>query len=377
MLLKPEDFIQESLSVYIHFPFCKLKCLYCDFYSNVFPYTDYVRYLIKEIELYYNLFGSLKVNTIYIGGGTPSLISLKDLSLLFDSIKKFFDTSGCKEITIEVNPESFNKQSALFYKEIGINRISIGAQSFDDIVLKKIGRIADSKKNIEAIELAKSIFTNVNIDIIYGIPGQDIKKEVSWIRSFLPDHVSAYCLTISKGTPIYKLRKSFKLPDGMLNYFFCYLHKTLKSMGYLHYEISNYALPGKESLHNKNYWDLGFYLGLGAGASGYIAKDRKYRYVNHRLKNYKKSIDNGLLPIKYKEFLGHKEILTENVMLGLRTSKGIKIDVFDNPKKSLLYEKIRDFVDKKYVKIDNDYLLPTLKGWCVIDKIVLDLISFI
>ncbi len=285
-----------------------------------------------------------------------------------------FDVGHVKEMTIEVNPESFTRDKAFLYKSLGINRVSIGIQSFDDIILKKIGRLADLKSNLQAIEIAKSLFDNVSIDLIYGIPAQDIEKELDFIKQIMPHHISVYCLTISKGSLLYKNRKSFKLNDRVLNRQFIEIHKFLKKIGYRHYEVSNYSFKGKESVHNINYWQRGFYIGLGAGASGFISyKGKEYRYINERIKRYISKLEKGVLPVKNRELIDERKKIIEKIMLGLRTVEGIPIDFLSDG----ALKKVKYFIESGYCYLKNNRLIVNFKGWCILDYIVSEIVSLI
>ncbi|OHD06553.1 MAG: hypothetical protein A2Y41_10830 [Spirochaetes bacterium GWB1_36_13] len=317
---------------------------------------------MKELSFYEDWFKIYDFNTLYIGGGTPSLFSLKGLETLFKNFNQYKIISSFDEITLEVNPESVSDEKMDFYRSLGINRISIGIQSFDSKILKMLGRLADREKNLKAVETVQKYFKNFSIDLIYGIPGQDLNQELEMIENTASPHFSAYCLTLAPDTPLYREKSKYQQDDNLLNQLFETIHNFSESKGFSHYEISNYGFPGFESAHNLHYWKRNPYLGLGAGASGFLDD---FRYKNQNLENYQNSLNQKKIPILEKEKLDLKDVFIERFMLGLRMKEGLP--VFSSDFESGKGKVIQDWIEKKRVKKKETKLLPTLKGWEVLD----------
>lgn len=363
-----DSIIKNKAGIYLHIPFCKKKCLYCDFYSKE-DFQSYMPYVLREIELYAPLYSNYCFDTLYIGGGTPSLLKERALHILWRQLEKYHLLDSLEEITIEVNPESFNQKKASFYKSLGINRLSIGIQSWDDAILQKLGRITRSYHNHLAVEIAAKYFENYSLDLIYGIPGQDIEKELSFFIHYSPAHISCYCLTIAHSTPLFLERKKWKLSDKKLNSIFYFIHKYLTENHYFHYEISNYAQAGKQSQHNQHYWKVEHYLGLGAYASGFI---EDYRYQNYKIKNYKKKLLHHQFPYAFQEKRNKKDEFIETVFLGLRTSQGVPVELFSSP---TLQPIISHYLDCGLLEKKEHRIVATLKGWTVLDSIIKKIVS--
>ena len=342
-------------SVYIHIPFCKSKCKYCSFVSfeNSDNRLGYIFSLLKEINYYYD---KTPLKTLYIGGGTPSLLDSKDLSKI---ISKFvFDKDA--EITTELNPNDINRDYLSKLKDIGINRLSIGAQSFDDKILKLIGRRHTVNEIYKSVETAQDLgFKNISLDLIYGLPQQTIegfRHDLKEVINLEVKHISLYGLKIEDGCYFYDYPPK-NLPDDDIQADMYLLANDITSKhGYNHYEISNYSKPGYESKHNTNYWECGEYYGFGVSAHGY--KDG-IRYSNPTV------LDDYIThptTHEYGKFLTEKDKLEERIFLGLRLSKGIDttrlnadfgID-FDS-----LYGKVLD----KYLK--TGHIIKTKNGYAL------------
>ena len=280
---------KQELGIYIHIPFCAKKCYYCDFvsYPNMKEkQKEYVEALKKEIKSYdlqnYN------ITTIYIGGGTPSYIESKYIVDVLEYIKSKLNANDTKfeniEITIEVNPGTVTKEKLLDYKKVGINRLSIGLQSTNDRLLKQIGRIHKYQDFLQTYNLARNVgFTNINIDLMLGLPNQsikDLKESIEKVISLQPEHVSIYSLIVEEGTKLYKQIETgeLQLPEEELERkMYWYTKSKLELAGYKHYEISNYAKPKRESKHNSNCWEQKQYIGIGASAHSYLDN---VRYCN-------------------------------------------------------------------------------------------------
>ena len=321
----------KEIGVYVHIPFCKRKCYYCDFIS--FCEKDelqekYINTVIQEIEDFFNLNKNVKIKTIYIGGGTPSFIDGKYI----EKIMNTFNKEGVVEATIEVNPGSASLEKLKKYKECGINRLSIGLQSTEDRLLKKIGRIHNYNDFLATYNLAREVgFDNINVDLMIGLPGQtieDVKSSLNKVINLNPSHISVYSLIVEENTIIYNLIEQNKivLPDEELERnMYWYVKNYLELGGYEHYEISNFAKNGKKSLHNLDCWNQKEYVGFGVSAHSYL--NRK-RFCNIGvLEEYIKDFKNTKEVQEVQSFYETKQ---EYMLLGLRKIKGVCISDFKN-----------------------------------------------
>lgn len=319
--------------LYIHIPFCESKCIYCDFYSmanNNHLIDKYINALLVEAAQRKNELNSETITTVYLGGGTPSLLSITQLSKLVNGLKKVFDFSDVEEFTIEVNPDDVTADYIQQAKSLGINRVSMGVQSFCDEDLRFINRRHTAKQATDAIHIIKEAgIDNISIDLIYGIPGQNIeiwKNNVDTAISLSVQHISAYTLMYEKGTRLSVMRslgKITEVDDDVVAAMYDYLVAQLKSNGYIHYEISNFALPGFHSRHNSSYWNLTPYLGLGVAAHSFDGTVRRFNPSN--LKKYLDALGEGNLCVEV-ENITQAEKYDEYVMLRLRTADGIDAD---------------------------------------------------
>lgn len=319
--------------LYIHIPFCESKCIYCDFYSmanNNHLIDKYIDALLVEAAQRKNELNSENITTVYLGGGTPSLLSITQLSKLVNGLKKVFDFSDVEEFTIEVNPDDVTADYIQQAKSLGINRVSMGVQSFSDEDLRFINRRHTAKQATYAIHIIKKAgIDNISIDLIYGIPGQNIeiwKNNVDTAISLSVQHISAYTLMYEEGTRLSVMRslgKITEVDDDVVAAMYDYLVAQLKSNGYTHYEISNFALPAFHSRHNSSYWNLTPYLGLGVAAHCFDGTVRRYNPSN--LKKYLDALGEGKLCVEV-ENITKSEKYDEYVMLRLRTADGIDAD---------------------------------------------------
>lgn len=325
-----------SMGLYVHIPFCVSKCPYCDFVSygqdqyNEEDLEAYLACLLQEAELYRReLRGEeLKIETLYIGGGTPTCLSGGQLFALLDSLQKTYCLQTGAEVSVEANPGTLTRDKLLALLSGGCNRLSLGVQSFKERELKTLGRIHTPQEAVDAYRTArKAGFANISIDLMYGLPGQDPDDFLTDLKiavSLGPEHLSLYQLNIEEGTPFYSLREKGVLPEtaeetALLIYetAISYLAKE----GYRHYEISNFALDGKESRHNQLYWRRQDYLGLGAGASGYL---RGVRYANEgSLVAYRAALKRKERPVAEEERLDRETAMAEFMFLGLRLLAGV------------------------------------------------------
>ncbi|MCR4432458.1 MAG: radical SAM family heme chaperone HemW [Caldiserica bacterium] len=319
----------RPLSVYVHIPFCLRKCAYCDFPSFTAPETlveEYLKALKIEIEIYRPFLSERKIETVYFGGGTPSLLKPEKLLSLLDLILSGKPGDDL-EVTLEANPGTVNLRELKALKEGGFNRISIGAQSFQDSELALLGRIHNSAQAREAFEAArKSGFENINLDLIFGLPGQslgDFLYSLNQAVSLAPEHLSLYCLSIEKGTPLFLKVKSgelHSLGDDLVASMYHSACRILAGNRYEHYEISNFAQPGYRSRHNMVYWTYGDYLGFGLKAVSF--HDGIRRGNLGKVDQYIASLKEGKAPIAYRTGKRGVAALREEAILRLRTSDG-------------------------------------------------------
>ena len=311
--------------LYIHIPFCKRKCNYCDFASFAGQeryIDDYLEALSREASLY----KEIGCNTLYVGGGTPSLLTEGQLRRLAKIIcKNFGDVPQFEESTFEANPESLTVSKIETLREVGFNRLSIGLQSFNEAELKTIGRVHTVQQFLTAYQAARAGgFTNINVDLIAGLPGQ---TETSFLESLQqviklePEHLSAYGLQIEEGTPFFI--QGIVCNQDLMRSMLEQTHTVLAQAGYHHYEISNFAKPGKESKHNLNYWQNGEYIGIGSAAASY--QRGKRRQNTPQLEKYIKCMESGETPTVFSETLTGKAKTGETLLLGLRQLDGIDV----------------------------------------------------
>lgn len=373
----------EKIGIYIHIPFCKKKCFYCDFtaFQNLEFWIDsYFENLKKEIILYQKNM-NVEVDSIYIGGGTPTYVDYHFIIELVEILKNF-DLSHVKEFTIEANPNSLTLEKLKAYKNLGINRISLGVQSFDDKVLKKIGRDHNKEIVLKDIEnIRKAGFKNLSLDMILNLPGgnfDSIKNDLEIIKKINPEHLSYYSLILEKGSHFYSLYKKNKLDlmdDDLERDIFSYIEKYLKNFGLNRYEISNFSKKGFESYHNKKYWSEGGYLAFGLGSSGFLSNVR-YNNVKNFVK-YEKLINQGKFPIEFREFISKDEREKEYIIFKLREVEGINLKEFENIFGYSLLEKYSEPVEKflklGFFKID-DRIRFTYKGFDLSNEFYIEII---
>ncbi len=316
----------SGIAVYIHIPFCLKKCNYCDFVS--FSYKrdvlkDYISCLIREINISseYLGIGGISVSTVYFGGGTPSLLEPKDLEKIICALDKNFKLEFLSEFTIEANPETVEYDKFKAFKALGVNRVSMGAQSFNDITLKLLGRIHSSERIYHAFEILRETgFENINLDLMFALPGEKLKDTLYSLNEAIqlsPEHISYYSLTIEKGTEFYAKQRTLNLPDENLEYEeYTKGMEILLKNEFLHYEISNFAKRGYESAHNIYYWKNLPYVGFGVSAYSYLRRKRFGNFTD--IKKYCKTVYDKMLPVEYEEKLAGIRAKAEHIMLNLR-----------------------------------------------------------
>ena len=360
---------KKPTSAYVHIPFCTQICYYCDF-SKVFiknqPVDSYLEHLLEEFRSY----DIQKLRTLYIGGGTPTALSASQLEVLLKGLTKNLNLSVLEELTIEANPGDLDADKIAVLKNSAVNRVSLGVQTFDDKMLKKIGRShleKDIYENIDRLKLAG--FDNISIDLIYALPGQtmeQVKENVAKAIGLDIPHMSLYSLILENHTVFMNRMRRGKLPlpkEELEAEMFEYIIAELERAGFEHYEISNFSKSGFESRHNLMYWDNAEYYGIGAGASGYV---NGVRYKNHGpIRHYLSAVEEGNARIT-EEHLSQKEQMEEEMFLGLRKKSGVSMarfeEKFGRSFDGLYGEIVRDLVQQGLMQIEGDRVRMTKRG---------------
>jgi putative oxygen-independent coproporphyrinogen III oxidase len=374
----PASFIYirgESMikAAYLHIPFCEHICHYCDF-NKVFlkgqPVDEYLQALEQEMVLTLNKYPTDKLQTIFVGGGTPTSLNEQQLERFCGSITRHLPMNRNGEFTFEANPGDLTKEKLQILKDAGVNRLSLGVQTFNDELLKKIGRVHRAKDVYQTVENAKSIgFKNISIDLIFSLPTQtitDFKESLTQAFTLDIQHYSAYSLIIEPKTVFYNLMQKGKLPtpgEDAEAAMYELLMEQMEKHGFNQYEISNFSKPGYESKHNLTYWNNDYYYGFGAGAHSYVNGWR--RSNAGPLKKYMELIDNGNLPIFQEHQTSKAEQIEEEMFLGLRKTDGVSISQFirkfDIDPLEIFENEISDLIAKKWIEVkkDNIYLTKT------------------
>ncbi len=378
----------SSFSLYVHIPFCKSKCRYCDFYSiqhNSALVDRFITSILKELTLLDKKFNlrAKKVNTLYFGGGTPSLLSVAHWDQLYHGISSFLLFPNLQESSLECNPDSFSKAKASRWLTNGINRLSLGIQSLQDRELSLLGRVHNRRQSLQLLSHpCLNQFPDINVDIMYGIPGQTVKSFKQTLNTFLSfdclSHVSAYQLTLSGNTPFHRHKKLLPLPsesevDAMNNL----LITQLSNHGFKRYEVSNFSKPSRECKHNVAYWDHSSYIGLGPSAHSFIDNQR---FANDAcLDSYCSQVSKGALPHVMHEYIDKTKLEREVIFLGLRTARGIDENRFEElvgppfatPHRKKLLETLQQ---SGHIIYNRPYWQPTNKGLDCADPIARKLI---
>lgn len=366
------DVKEESSHTYIHIPFCKKICSYCDFckvFYNEKVVNQYLDSLEKEIK---DIYKGEYQETIYIGGGTPSSLSLDSLNKLLSIIEKINHDRNT-EITFECNFDSITEEKINLLNEYNINRLSFGLETTNKKTLDKINRELDVEHVKRIINYSKKIgITNINIDLMYGFENtsiEDLKKDIDFILELDPKHISTYSLEIHENTKFF-INNVKNIDEDMDREMYEYIHKKLSENGYNHYEISNYSKKGYESRHNLCYWKNDFYYGFGIGASSYINEERitNSRSITNYIKNNIK---------KETEKIDKKNKIIYELILGLRLKEGINIDDFFKKYNISIYElyDINKLVIENKIIIDNNYIKIPFKNWYIINSILIDFLE--
>lgn len=361
-------------AAYLHIPFCEHICFYCDF-NKVFlegqPVEEYVDALITEMQLMRKRHPEEKVETFYIGGGTPTTLTAAQLDRLLEAVQNIFHLPEGAEFTVEANPESATAEKFAVMRNHGVNRLSMGVQSFNDKILKKIGRIHTAEQVYRCVDAArKEGFENISIDLIFRLPNQtlaDFQDTLTKALALDLPHYSIYALILENKTIFYNLMRQGKLPlptEDEEADMYALAMETMKLAGYEQYEISNYAKPGYQSQHNLTYWQNGSYFGFGAGAHGYIAGTR---YNNHGpIQHYLEPLRTSQSPLIYQQHLSDKQIMEEEMMLGMRTMAGVDrqqfLRKFGVDLEDIYGDVILSLRENGLVSWKHDHLVLTRKG---------------
>lgn len=378
--------MSHEIGLYVHIPFCKAKCYYCDF--NSYPGLDslipeYINALKTEIEIYAGKLKDKKISTIYIGGGTPSILDGASIDSLLKVIFRNFSVCKDAEITIESNPGTLDSSKLHAYHSAGINRLSIGLQSWQDRLLKSIGRIHTANDFIVNFNEARNAgFMNINIDLMFGLPGQTMEDWMSTLQNVIslkPEHISCYSLKVEEGTPMDKLiqeDESLAIPEELDRMMYHHVVRELKKSGYRHYEISNFALSGFESRHNMIYWNACEYLGVGAGSHSYILGERfgneesPSEYINKINLKGSASYSEGIIDTM--------ESIKEYMILGLRLIDGISPEHFEKRYGINIYElygeKIEELKSRGLLKTEDNRICLTETGLDLANQVFVEFI---
>ncbi len=379
MILKVRDGVamqsQKDLGLYIHIPFCKAKCLYCDF--NSFACRDdfvpaYFNALKKEICLYSDIIKGHRIKTVFIGGGTPSYVGAHNIYEIVSLLKQRFDMDSCFELTIEANPGTMDLEKLSVYRNAGINRLSIGLQAWQNHLLKNLGRIHTVEQFEENYHLAvKAGFDNINVDLIFAIPGQSFEnweETVNKVAKLNPRHISCYSLIIEEGT-VFGTRflegELTPVEDELDRKMYWYAVEKLKTMGYKHYEISNFSKEGFECAHNLTYWKEREYIGIGASAHSYFNGQRFNNTYN--IEEYVKILNSDRLPVENQITVERKDEISEFMMLGLRLVDGVNVrefkERFGEDVLEVFKGQIESLLKRGLIKIEKGFIKLTELGF--------------
>ena len=356
--------------LYVHIPFCKKRCLYCDFFSTtqLARRKEYVEALLKEIAMRRNE-ASEPIQTVYIGGGTPSTLDAADI----EKIVRAVGLQEAEEVTMEMNPGDATREYLQALRQTGINRLSIGIQSFQDELLQLIGRRHNAQQAIEAVRMAQEVgFDNISVDLMYALPTQTMAQWEADIETALSldvQHISSYGLMYEEGTALTKMVENGELEaidEDTENAMYDRLCERLKQAGFVHYEVSNFALPGREAKHNSNYWNGTPYIGVGAGAHSYIGKVRSWNPDD--LEAYIQGMNDGSLK-RESETLSDEDLYNEQIMLGLRTSKGCRLSPSVHRRLT-----VGELMEKEWIRETEDgRIVATQKGLHILNRIIEEL----
>lgn len=367
--------MKQPKAVYIHIPFCSHKCHYCDFTAYVVdgqPVDRYLAALAKEMEISTEETPPEEIKSIFVGGGTPTILTPSQMTTFLESIRRYFSNwSSNIEFTMEANPGTVSRELLQVMKEGGVNRLSFGAQTFREDLLKRIGRIHDASEIEQSIYLAREVgFENLSLDLMFGLPTQtvaDIHEALERALVLNPDHFSCYSLKVEEGTLFHHLyeRDQLPLPNEDVEFeMYQEIRKVLPAHGYAQYEVSNFAKPGKESVHNSTYWKNERYYGLGAGAHGYVGTRRHSNLKG--ITPYIERLESKKLPIQDQYEVDAIEEQENFMMLGLRLMEGVSLQEFQNRFGVSLTEvyskQIKKLMDRGLLKVTENRIFLTEQG---------------
>ncbi|MBP3749292.1 MAG: radical SAM family heme chaperone HemW [Ruminobacter sp.] len=379
--------IIPPLGLYIHIPFCVRKCPYCDFFSEKIG-TDgvsdnYVSALIKELSLYSESCSSRTIESIYIGGGTPTLLNPKQIEMIMNAVDRNFRLSDSVEISMEANPGTVTERNIRQYRSIGINRLSLGVQSLNNDSLKRLCRIHDRHEALQAAENVAKYFQNFNIDLMHSLPGQSLKEAISDLDDVIklnPNHISWYQLTIEEDTPYARNIPSLPKED-VIDSIYLEGYELLRQHSYEHYEVSAFAKKGFECRHNRNYWTFGDYLGAGSGAHSKMTENNRI-HRQSRIENtceYIRNISEDRISNIYAsdDYIANEDLTFEYFLNRLRLFSPIPIREYEDLT-GLRFENIRHLFEKYetegLVSLREDYIVITCKGQLFINQMLEDFI---
>ncbi len=369
----------EKLAVYIHWPYCARICPYCDFNVYKGGQNDaLVKAIIADLSHWRNMFGPREISSIHFGGGTPSLMKADDVRSIIECVDVLWKLPRGAEIGLEANPQDQNEEQWQSLAQAGINRLSLGAQSFHDPALAFLGRDHNAKAATTALELAMDIFPNVSLDLIFGWFGQTLallKANIDIALKLNPQHISAYQLTIEQGTAFERAQRRGKImavDDDLSAEFYDLIETRLSAAGYDHYEVSNYARDGRSSKHNLAYWQGLDYVGVGPGAHGRITKDgvRKATIAHNHPTAYIKAVNDKRTGISETEILTRQDWASEYLLMGLRITDGISLTRYEQILGECLdRDSVHNLEMDGYVLTQGDRISVTPKGRAVLNKI--------
>ena len=360
--------------LYVHIPFCSSRCVYCGFYSTtgLELRERYVEAVCKEIET-----RGERVNTIYLGGGTPSQLSIEQLKRVFDAAYIYNKVENDAEVTIEVNPDDVNKEFAEALRQLPVNRISMGAQTFSNERLRFLHRRHHAEQVPAAVEtLRLAGFSNISIDLMYGFPEQTLEEwqlDIDKVLALGVEHISSYCLMYEDGTPLYKLLEQGKvseIDEETERRMYYTLIERLESAGYEHYEISNFARPGYRSRHNSSYWKGTPYIGIGAAAHSFDIKTRSWNVAD--IRKYIESMERGERLFEQEE-IDDTTHYNDAITVALRTKEGLDLTTLQVDQRDYCMANAKRHIDAKLLKTENNHLVLTKEGLFVSDMIMSDL----
>lgn len=362
--------------IYVHIPFCARRCIYCGFFSTTreAEAARYVNALCRELELRRDYLQDAPVNTLYFGGGTPSRLTAQQIGQVIDNIRSLFGLDNLCELTVECNPDDITQDYITALRASGVNRISMGIQTFNDDLLRFLGRRHTARQAMDAVTICHDAgIQNISIDLMYGLPGQtpQIQQQDLQTATDLPvKHISSYCLSYEEDSPLDKLRRQNRITPAddetcaaMYDRMCAHLHQA----GYEHYEISNFCRPDFYSRHNSSYWDGTPYLGVGAGAHSYNGKSRQWNPNN--LDDYMTAIENGTL--KYEiETLTSTDLYNEKLMLSLRTAQGLNLQTLTIPDRLSVLQSAESLISQGLLSHKDNHLTIPESHFFISDTII-------